>query len=280
MTIQVLFFVVQTMFFKLEALRVDMPTLRYFKLKLRKRPTQCFPQVSFLEAALLVNEQLGIVDAEHLVRGMRAPDCDIDAAMACLKLPYDQIMLNVNEVLSPSICRCLRDYALRTLSTVPKSIDAMDGIPERRVEVPKEILIDLIGPDTFSYIWSLPNLLPSSGFGCRWVGNAAIRRFGFESGDRHSLGFHVDSTEVTINIALNPSEDHDGGSLFVAAGGGVRLIHRDEGTATIHAGDVAHGVSEVTRGERYSLLIFFQREGYLFQTTNGRRRSPAQLPYN
>ena len=46
----------------------------------------------------------------------------------------------------------------------------------------------------------------------------------------------------------------------------------------MHAGDVAHGVGRVTRGTRHSLLVFFQRPGYLFQAAAGRRRTPSAPP--
>jgi hypothetical protein len=39
-----------------------------------------------------------------------------------------------------------------------------------------------------------------------------------------------------------------------------------------------HGVSRVTAGVRHSLLVFFQRPGYLFQTMHGRRRRPSHPP--
>ena len=57
-------------------------------------------------------------------------------------------------------------------------------------------------------------------------------------------------------MALNEPAAYAGGRLLLLHGGAVRAAARGEGAATVHAWNVAHGVSSVTRGERWSLILF------------------------
>ena len=61
-------------------------------------------------------------------------------------------------------------------------------------------------------------------------------------------------------------EDYEGGDLLMLADGGVRLAPRALGAAAAHHADVAHAVADVSRGTRWSLVVFCHR------TRNWRRK--------
>ena len=55
--------------------------------------------------------------------------------------------------------------------------------------------------------------------------------------------------------------DHGGGRLLAVYGGRVHVIERPEGEATVHSSDLFHAVTAMTRGVRYSLILFFDPDG-------------------
>ena len=81
-----------------------------------------------------------------------------------------------------------------------------------------------------------------------------VRRY---SGDtRPWIPFHADAAAVTINIALESSGTHEGGSLVAVANGRVQTIDRGEGEATIHDSRLLHAVTRMRgTGVRYSLIL-------------------------
>ena len=62
-------------------------------------------------------------------------------------------------------------------------------------------------------------------------------------------------------MALSDDAAHSGGRLLAACNGRVQPLERGEGTATVHSSKLLHGVSKMTRGTRYSLILFFDRKG-------------------
>ena len=51
----------------------------------------------------------------------------------------------------------------------------------------------------------------------------------------------------------------EGGRLLVVLNSEVQALDRAEGEATLHGSDLIHGVSAMTSGVRYSLLLFFSK---------------------
>eukprot|EP00301_Raphidiophrys_heterophryoidea_P027497 c9685_g1_i2.p1 GENE.c9685_g1_i2~~c9685_g1_i2.p1 ORF type:complete len:439 (+),score=106.99 c9685_g1_i2:139-1317(+) len=81
------------------------------------------------------------------------------------------------------------------------------------------------------------------------------------------LSFHVDDSEVTLNVCLG-CPGFEGGNLFFR---GIRCAHHRQtesdpgesvqvkheiGTAVIHAGKHRHGALDVEAGERYNLILW------------------------
>ena len=79
---------------------------------------------------------------------------------------------------------------------------------------------------------------------------------------------------------LSPPGAHRGGKLVLAVGEKIKEYARGEGDATIHIGEVAHAVTQVTEGRRYALLLFYNRPGFMFQRHSGRYRQPSSKPSN
>lgn len=233
------------------------------------------------------------IDAFDLIQDLRTRKEDIDVALDLLKRPMEASVCSAPAVLTEHACAQLRQYADDHASD-SVTVDAMDGELEWRIELEKSQLESLIGPDAVRSIWSLPSLLDARRRIAAdselvegrkipllppvWLGGAVLRRYSAAAGARTALGFHIDSSDCTANICLSPPSAYTGGILFLAVGGRIFEALRAEGEATVHAGEVAHGVGQVTSGVRHSLLVFFQRPGYLFQTYRGRRRNPASPP--
>ena len=84
-----------------------------------------------------------------------------------------------------------------------------------------------------------------------------IRRY--SAGSRPWNPFHTDSSALTINLALIDDGAYDGGELLACFNGAIRRIVRTQGDATLHASTLLHGVSRMSAGVRYSLIIFIGR---------------------
>ena len=68
--------------------------------------------------------------------------------------------------------------------------------------------------------------------------------------------FHHDVSLCTVNIALSDDASHRGGRLLAVFDGRVHALERSEGGATVHPSSLLHGVSRMTDGVRYSLILF------------------------
>ena len=60
-------------------------------------------------------------------------------------------------------------------------------------------------------------------------------------------------------MALSSDEAHSGGRLLGVFNGRVQQVVRGEGEATVHSSKLLHGVTKMTSGTRYSLILFFDR---------------------
>ena len=89
--------------------------------------------------------------------------------------------------------------------------------------------------------------------------SAAVRRYSPDASahDQPWTSFHFDAAGTTVNVALSPRGSHEGGDLVVVFDGSVHAIGRGEGEATAHSSSLLHGVTRITKGVRYSLILFF-----------------------
>ena len=221
-------------------------------------------------------------DAEMLVLGMRADEESIDAAL-CMLLEEEEsaVAISMDGVLDAEACARLRAYAdLHAVSC--GTVDVMDGEGEYQVLLKREELEEMIGKEATSSLWSLPQALEQvrrdgqPTLAPMWLATVSLRKY--SPSTRTHLGFHIDSDHCTANVCLSAPAAYTGGHLLLATGGSVREYAREEGDVTIHVGDVAHAVTAVGSGTRYSLLLFYNRPGFLFQRWHGKIRRPSSAP--
>ena len=76
------------------------------------------------------------------------------------------------------------------------------------------------------------------------------------------VAFHTDCSSRTMHVALNDESEYDGGRLVFATPAGFEVPSRPAGTATIHTDRVAHGVTTMQSGVRYSLFLCDSRQAH------------------
>ena len=112
-----------------------------------------------------------------------------------------------------------------------------------KLNITKEILIELIGETIFNKLTSLYN---------GYYNTIYIRKV---TGNNSLIDFHKDHSKRTMKIALNDPSEFVGGDLVYLTDG---LIHKPEqikGSITIHNNDIIHGVTPIISGIRYSLFM-------------------------
>jgi predicted 2-oxoglutarate/Fe(II)-dependent dioxygenase YbiX len=99
--------------------------------------------------------------------------------------------------------------------------------------------------------------LPTSPENLR-LGGCRVVKYDASEG-RVELGLHRDGLLVTANIALNDSDEYEGGGTYVEGlpsfmKNPIRLPK--SGHVLLHPGDVRHGGAPITKGVRYVLVCF------------------------
>jgi len=73
----------------------------------------------------------------------------------------------------------------------------------------------------------------------------------------HAIKFHTDVSIRTLQVPLN--DTFVGGDLVFATNGKICVPQRPAGSATVHGNDIAHGVTTLRSGIRYSLFLLLQQ---------------------
>ena len=81
------------------------------------------------------------------------------------------------------------------------------------------------------------------------------RRYSRQS--RPWFPLHPDSAAITVNVALSDDAEHTGGRLVGLYDGRIQTLERAEGEAVVHTSALIHGVTRMSEGVRYSLILFF-----------------------
>jgi hypothetical protein len=146
------------------------------------------------------------------------------------------------------------------------------------------IVLDSIGFAPMLQVWMTDYVLPFSSWAYPDVGGDTLdTHHGFtveyEAGKDLSLDFHVDASDVTLNVCLG--EDFTGGSLFFR---GIRCgvcqettwraeeefeIDHVPGRAILHRGKHRHGANPILSGRRCNLIVWCNSShfGRSFDTT-------------
>lgn len=93
------------------------------------------------------------------------------------------------------------------------------------------------------------------------VADGFVVKYDADAGQRQ-LKPHRDGSVVSFNIALNPSDEYEGGGTWFAPLGDDAVIKLEQGTMVSHASGLLHGGHGITRGKRYILVAFVILEDY------------------
>ena len=74
------------------------------------------------------------------------------------------------------------------------------------------------------------------------------------------ITFHTDCSLRTMHVALNDESEYSGGRPVFATASGFEQPPRPVGSAVIHSDRVAHGVTAMRHGVRYSLFLCDSRK--------------------
>lgn len=75
------------------------------------------------------------------------------------------------------------------------------------------------------------------------------------------IEFHQDVNAKTMQVPLNAAGEYAGGRVVYAAGGALVEPERRPGFALVHDRSIAHGVTPLTAGERFSLFFLRGQAG-------------------
>ncbi|EKX36258.1 hypothetical protein GUITHDRAFT_117613 [Guillardia theta CCMP2712] len=222
--------------------------------------------------ALLESAQLSSINPSHLLRAIHVPDGDrVKAGKALIRKSMG--VASLPAFLPADKCARVREHIGRTVKG--DTIDSVDHCPEFQVSLSREQLSSLLEPHVVAALWALPTVFLEEQASAAalaeavsrltereleergWKGRVGIFGRKYEDGGRTHLGFHIDTNRVTINISLSPQSSHLGGNLLFLSGQALQLVRRDEGELSIHRGDVAHAVTKMQEGVRYSVILFF-----------------------
>lgn len=154
-------------------------------------------------------------------------------------------------------CALLRQFADDHMTAV--TADSVDDYPEYQVNLSIPILSELIGSDTVERLLRLPERIGapnSAAIDELYCSIDCILRI-YSIDTRPYIAFHSDICHYTVNISLSSEGDFQGGDLLAVVGENLQLIPKKAGLATIHSSQIVHGVSRITSGLRYSLILFF-----------------------
>jgi hypothetical protein len=197
------------------------------------------------------------VDAEALLRALPLRREDKAAALAALAAPEADaapLVLSRAGALSPAACAALR--RLVAARATGAATDSADGCPEWQVNLTRQELDGVIGAAATAALWALPRQLDPQGAPARFTQVRVFAR-AYGAAKRPHLRLHTDACDYTVNVALADDARHVGGRLALLHAGALSLAPRAEGEATVHRWNVCHGVTAVTEGTRYSLILFF-----------------------
>jgi predicted 2-oxoglutarate/Fe(II)-dependent dioxygenase YbiX len=221
--------------------------------------------------------------ARALLMGEMDPaDCPADELLHALGRGSDTLtrqamhksfdVMRVPGALSAEACERLRAAVDHERCT---AADSVDGLPEHQLRLSRERLEQLVGAEACARLLQLPveyvhaenaHLDP----GGSPVDDAMAARFSrleecfirrYSADTRPWNNFHQDRARITVNVAVSSDDGHGGGRLLGVYAGRVHPLERSEGDATVHSSDLFHGVTRMTRGERYSLIMFFDPDG-------------------
>ena len=117
------------------------------------------------------------------------------------------------------------------------------GLDDLRISLSADKLVSIVGQPAFDTLAQL-----FDGPFCTIM----LRRV---SAQDKVIAFHTDCSSRTMHVALNDESEYSGGRLVFALASGFEQPPRPVGSAVIHSDRVAHGVTAMRHGVRYSLFL-------------------------
>ena len=155
--------------------------------------------------------------------------------------------------LKPAICSKLKNFARQKFETHIQEIDSVDNRPEWQVNIGTKTLKSLVEANTYNRLWEISRLSDLNYFMTPF-----IRRYNIK--ERREIGLHCDICARTININLSIA--HKGNQLCTITKENNTLLFTKHnfnlGDLMIHDDKIAHFLTPIESGTRYSLIIFFQ----------------------
>lgn len=230
---------------------------------------------------LVLDTAPSAVDAAALLRETTesAPLTKYMAARAALHAEEPAALLRVARVLDAAACARLR-AAVDANGTA--SVDSVDRLREHVLYVRAPELRQMLGDAALDALLALPRRFlqgtrppppPQTKEGTHRskrgrvprpppgsqhaLFDCFLRRYSAAAdGDQLLTSFHMDTADVTVNVALTDDAQIEGGVLLGVYGHGVHSIVRAEGDATVHSSSLLHGVTRMRAGTRYSMIMF------------------------
>ena len=151
---------------------------------------------------------------------------------------------NESTVLDANACAALIAFVddLHVSISQPSRIDISHGKHDEQVRISQLELQQLVGAEQVQRLLCLYHSP---------VHSITIRRV-TATAHSHLIAFHTDTgSSKTMQIALNPEYEYEGGRLVYATTNGFLRPARPPGSYTIHEWNMPHGVTALRRGVRY-----------------------------
>ena len=187
------------------------------------------------------------VDAAALRLALQQAQCYDAPAGHIVQLPA---------VLPAAACAALRAAVDAQHETAS---DSVDNEADHQLNLEVDELEALVGAAALQALVGAARELDARAGGELPIVEAFVRRY--SPSERPWFPFHQDRSALTVNVALSADADGCGGQLVCVLDDGARVVGpRAEGDAAIHSSSLVHGVTRLTRGVRYSLIVFFGDE--------------------
>jgi hypothetical protein len=160
-------------------------------------------------------------------------------------------------MLTPDQCAILRGHLCDHITSVVP--DSVDDLPEYQVNLSNEQITKLLDEQTATKLFNLPDLLHQHATLKPDLSKCSVSVFLrlYSPNTRPYIAFHSDNCRYTAVVALNDQSEYQGGQFVMLGDKQLKYVPWHTGKATLHAGNLIHGISRILKGTRYSLVLFY-----------------------